>query len=137
MGALGQEGVLLPVRRLPWRRGECSACIPQCPTGALPEPRYVDANPSLADHTSEHRGPIPPELARAAGGRVIGCDACQDACPWNRRAPPGKLVQLRARPEQRALDLAGVLRLTSEEARRLYEGTPLLRAGRDGLVRSA
>jgi len=46
-------------------------------------------------------------------------------------------VQLRARPEQRALDLGDVLRLTPEEARRRYEGTPLLRAGRDGLVRSA
>ena len=30
-----------------------------------------------------------------------------------------------------------MLRLTREEAWRRYEGTPLLRAGRDGLVRSA
>jgi epoxyqueuosine reductase len=119
------------------RCGECSACIPACPTAAIPEPRFVDANRCLAYHTIEHRGPIPAELARAAGGRVFGCDACQDVCPWNRRAPPGTFVQLRARPEQRALRVEDVLRLTAEEARRRYEGTPLLRAGRDGLVRSA
>jgi len=137
LGALVTDAELLPDDPHPDRCGECSACIPACPTGAIPEPGYVDANRCLAYHTIEHRGPIPPELARAAGGRVFGCDACQDACPWNRRAPPGKLVQLRARPEQRALDLASVLRLTPEDARRRYEGTPLLRAGRDGLVRSA
>ena len=46
-------------------------------------------------------------------------------------------MQLRARGEQRDLEVADVLRLTHEEAWRRYEGTPLLRAGRDGLVRSA
>ena len=137
LGALVTDADLVPDHPHPDRCGECSACIPACPTGAIPEPRYVDANRCLAYHTIEHRGPIPPELARAAGGRVFGCDACQDACPWNRRAPPGNLVQLRARPEQRTLDLEILLRLTPEEARRRYEGTPLLRAGRDGLVRSA
>ena len=137
LGALVTDADLAADDPHPDRCGDCAACIPACPTGAIPEPRYVDANRCLAYHTIEHRGPIPPELARAAGGRVFGCDACQDACPWNRRAPPGTLVQLRARPEQRALGLADVLRLTPEEAWRRYEGTPLLRAGRDGLVRSA
>src|SRR5438309_3648229 len=137
LGALVTDAELAAYDPHPDRCGDCSACIPACPTGAIPEPRYVDANQCLAYHTIEHRGPIPPELARAAGGRVFGCDACQDACPWNRRAPPGNLVQLRARPEQRTLDLEILLRLTPEEARRRYEGTPLLRAGRDGLVRSA
>ena len=137
LGALVTDADLAADHPHPDRCGECTACIPACPTGAIREPRYVDANRCLAYHTIEHRGPIPPELARAAGGRVFGCDACQDACPWNRRAPPGSLVQLRARPEQRALHLGDVLRLTPEEARRRYEGTPLLRAGRDGLVRSA
>ncbi len=137
LGALVTDADLAADAPHPDRCGDCSACIPACPTRAIPEPRYVDANRCLAYHTIEHRGPIPPELARAAGGRVFGCDACQDACPWNRRPPPGTLVQLQARPGQRALDLADVLRLTPEEARRRFEGTPLLRAGRDGLVRSA
>jgi epoxyqueuosine reductase len=137
LGALVTDAELRPDEPHPDRCGECSACIPACPTGAIPEPRYVDANRCLAYHTIEHRGPIPPDLARVASGRVFGCDACQDVCPWNRRAPAGTFVQLRARPEQRALDTADVLRLTTEETWRRYEGTPLLRAGRDGLVRSA
>jgi epoxyqueuosine reductase len=137
LAALITDLELVPDEPHPDRCGDCSACIPACPTAAIPEPRYVDANRCLAYHTIEHRGPIPRELSRAAGGRVFGCDACQEACPWNRRAPAGTLVQLRARDEQRALAVTDMLRLTQEEAWRRYEGTPLLRAGRDGLVRSA
>ncbi|HEX4381395.1 MAG TPA: tRNA epoxyqueuosine(34) reductase QueG [Myxococcales bacterium] len=117
------------------RCGDCALCIPACPTQAIPEPRYVDANKCLAFHTIEHRGEIPPELAAKAGGRLFGCDACQDVCPWNRKAPPGRLVQLRARTP--SLHVNDVLSLTAAEARRRFEGTPLLRAGRDGLVRTA
>ena len=121
----------------PDRCGDCALCIPACPTGAIVEPRYVEAQRCLAYHTIEHRGPIPEELSRKAEGRVFGCDACQEACPWNRRAPGGKLVSLRARPEQRALSLLETLSLTAAEAKARFTGTPLLRAGRDGLVRSA
>ena len=121
----------------PDRCGDCIACIPACPTNAIPEPRFVDATRCLAYHTIEHRGPIPLDLAARGPGRVFGCDICQDVCPWNRRARPGTLVQLRARPGQEALNLSDVLALTPESARARFEGTPLARAGRDGLVRSA
>jgi epoxyqueuosine reductase len=137
LGALVSDLDLAADAPHPDRCGDCVACIPACPTGAIPEPRYVDAQRCLAYHTIEHRGPIPEELSRKADGRVFGCDACQEACPWNRRAPPGKLVPLRARPEQRALSLVETLALTHDEARARFTGTPLLRAGRDGLVRSA
>jgi epoxyqueuosine reductase len=119
----------------PDRCGECALCIPACPTEAIREPRYVDSTRCIAYHTIEHRESIPEEIARRAGGRLFGCDACQDVCPWNRRAPPARLVQLRARTP--SLALHEVLALTAEEARRRFEGTPLLRAGRDGLVRTA
>jgi epoxyqueuosine reductase len=135
LGALVTDLDLEPDAPHSDRCGECSACIPACPTGAIPEPRYVDARRCIAYHTIEHRDRIPEEIARRAGGRIFGCDACQDVCPWNRRAPPGTLVQLRARtPSLRAEE---VLSLTRESAQRRFQGTPLLRAGRDGLVRTA
>jgi hypothetical protein len=46
-------------------------------------------------------------------------------------------VQLRSQPAQRALGLLDALRLTPEETQRRFAGTPLMRADRDGLVRSA
>jgi epoxyqueuosine reductase len=137
LGALVTDLELTADAPHPDRCGECSACIPACPTDAFPEPRFVDARRCLAYHTIEHREAIPEEIAARAGGRVFGCDACQDVCPWNRRARPGTLVQLRARPGQTSLDPHDVLALDREAFRARYEGTPLMRAGRDGLVRSA
>jgi len=135
LGALVTDLALEPDAEHPDRCGDCRLCIPACPTGAIPEPRFVDARRCLAYHTIEHRGPIPEDVAARAGGRVFGCDACQDVCPWNRRAAPVKLVSLRVKPELVAL--RGVLELTEASARARFEGTPLMRAGRDGLVRSA
>jgi epoxyqueuosine reductase len=135
LGALVTDAALEADAPHPDRCGDCILCIPACPTEAIVEPRYVDSRRCIAYHTIEHRGPIPPEVAARAGGRIFGCDACQDVCPWNRRAPAGTLVPLRAKtPSLAAQD---VLSLTPDEARRRFEGTPLLRAGRDGLVRTA
>jgi epoxyqueuosine reductase len=135
LGALIADAGLEPDPSHPDRCGECALCIPACPTGAIPEPRYVDSGRCIAYHTIEHRDAIPEEIARAAGDRIFGCDACQEVCPWNRRAPPATLVPLRARTPSLPLD--EVLALTPGEARRRFEGTALLRAGRDGLVRTA
>jgi len=135
LGALITDVALEADAPHPDRCGDCALCIPACPTDAIREPRYVDSTRCIAYHTIEHRESIPEEIARRAGGRLFGCDACQDVCPWNRRAPPARLVQLRARTP--SLAVREVLALTADEARRRFEGTPLLRAGRDGLVRTA
>lgn len=67
------------------RCGSCSRCMPACPTGALIAPGVLDARRCLA-WVLEAPGPIPPELRKAVGDRVYGCDECQVVCPPNRAA---------------------------------------------------
>jgi epoxyqueuosine reductase len=121
----------------PEQCGECAACMYACPTGAIPEPGFVDARLCLSFHTIEPRGPIPEEIAERAGGWGFGCDDCQLVCPWNRRLPPFADAELSPRPGQSALDLGEMLRLTPEEYRRRFWGTALARARYEGLVRNA
>lgn len=71
--------------------GACARCLTACPTGALVAPGVLDARRCLA-WLLEAPGSFPLEYREALGGRVYGCDDCQEACPPNRledrRSPP-------------------------------------------------
>jgi epoxyqueuosine reductase len=121
----------------PERCGTCEACLPACPTGAIPEPGYVDARRCLSFWTIERRGAIPEALAGRLGGWVFGCDDCQAVCPWNGAVPPDADPELLPREGQSTLGLEGLLTLTEAEYARRFHGTALARARLDGLVRNA
>jgi epoxyqueuosine reductase len=71
--------------------GSCTRCLTACPTGALVSPGVVDARRCLA-WLVQSTGSFPEEHRRALGGRLYGCDECQQVCPINqiadRRDPP-------------------------------------------------
>ena len=65
--------------------GTCTRCLDACPTGALVEPRTLDATRCISYLTIEHKPDPDPELARRFQGWAFGCDICNDVCPWNER----------------------------------------------------
>jgi epoxyqueuosine reductase len=119
----------------PERCGDCTACMPACPTGAIPEPGLVDARRCISFHTIERRGDVPPEVAERLGPWAFGCDDCQTACPWNR--DKGEAGDPELAPVRHArLDLRELLRLDAAAYRARFYGTALARAGHAGLVRN-
>ena len=137
LGTVLVDRELAPDAPHPDRCGSCEACLHACPTGAIPEPGFVDARRCLSFWTIERRGPIPPEIAPALGRRLFGCDDCQLACPWNDAARRGSDPELLPRPGREALALDDLLGLGEEEYRARFNGTSLARARYDGLVRNA
>jgi epoxyqueuosine reductase len=121
--------------------GTCTRCMAACPTGALDVAYQMEPRRCLSYLTIEHRGAIPRELRRALGTRIFGCDVCQEVCPFNAAAPArtapdaGLALTVRA-AEKSAPDLIRTLGLGSAQMRQLVRGTPLRRAGRDGLLRN-
>ena len=65
--------------------GDCTRCIDACPTDAI-TPFSVDAHRCIAYTTIEHRGDVDPDIARATGDWLFGCDICQEVCPHGQRS---------------------------------------------------
>ncbi|MGI9616531.1 MAG: epoxyqueuosine reductase [Acidimicrobiales bacterium] len=63
--------------------GPCSACLDDCPTGALVAPGVLDARRCIA-WLVQAGEPIPVEHRAAVDDWLYGCDICQDVCPPNR-----------------------------------------------------
>jgi epoxyqueuosine reductase len=117
--------------------GTCTRCLDACPTQAFVGPYELDSRRCISYWTIEHRGGLPPEARAGLDGWVFGCDVCQEVCPWNRKAPPGRLSELDPRPEWTNPDLLEWLNRDDAEWRSLLSHTALARAKRAGLVRNA
>jgi epoxyqueuosine reductase len=116
--------------------GSCTACLDACPTQAFVGPRVLDAARCISGLTIEDHGPVEPTLRAGLGDWLFGCDVCQEVCPWNRHAPGSAEPTFQPRGGA-ALSLADVLGLNEAGFRARFRGTPLWRAKRRGLVRSA
>ncbi len=145
LGSFGFLGVLLTSLEasprgkgpeVPDRCGSCTRCIEACPTDALIAPYKMDATRCIAYLTIEHKGAIGPELMAGMGRQVFGCDICQDVCPWNRKAPITADAQLEARAELVNPALEWLAAMDEAEFERVFNGSPVRRAGFAGLRRN-
>jgi epoxyqueuosine reductase len=132
--------------------GNCRLCLDACPTQAFPEPYVLDARRCISYLTIELRGSIPEGLRADMGRAVIGCDICQDVCPWNRKAPASRLTEFlprkidaRENGQERAegwhslfsSELEWLASLTQEDFSRIFRSSAVKRAKWRGLVRNA
>ncbi len=121
---------------VPDRCGSCRRCLDACPTGALTDPYQMDATLCISYLTIEHRGPIAPDLMPGMGRQVFGCDICQDVCPWNRKAPLSADPDLEARADLVNPALEWLAQLDEAEFEQTFNGSPVRRAGFNGLRRN-
>ena len=120
--------------------GSCRICIDACPTEALLGDGSLDARRCISYLTIEtHDESHAEELKKGIGEWVFGCDICQEVCPYNFRAKTTRHEALY--PSARAgtwldLDKAESIK-TDEEFNSAFQGSPLKRAKRTGLLRNA
>ena len=116
-----------------------------CPTGAIVEAGKVDARKCISYLTIEHKGPIPIEYRKLIGGRLYGCDECNNACPWNNTVVRQDNTQnaqskyaidqdfvIREYPSARE-----ILYLKDKEFTEIFAGSPIHRIKLEKLQRNA
>ncbi|MGW8257820.1 MAG: tRNA epoxyqueuosine(34) reductase QueG [Thermoguttaceae bacterium] len=116
--------------------GDCRACIDACPSGALVTPYRLDARRCIS-YLTKSKTEIPAELKTAFGDRVFGCDACQEACPWNRRTRKSREKSFAPRAGMNPIDLVELSALEEDGFRRRFRDTPLWQAKLSGMLRNA
>jgi len=73
---------------VPDQCGACEKCLSACPTNALVEPRILDARRCVSYLTIESKSTPPSDLQGKMGNWLLGCDDCQNACPFNQDKKP-------------------------------------------------
>ena len=116
--------------------GQCSLCIPACPTGAIVAPYVIDNKRCISYLTIELRGAIPRDMRPLVGDWVFGCDICQDVCPVNRKAQGSLEPAFRQRHDFAAPALIPLLELDQAAFSARFRRSPIKRAKRIGLQRN-
>jgi len=101
--------------------GNCTNCLDSCPTGALVNPYMMDSSLCLSYLTVEYSGRLPEGTGKNMGRCFLGCDRCQEACPYNRDLGGNKEVCLPSTEE--------FLKMSNRDFKRRFGKTALSRAG--------
>ena len=115
--------------------GSCRRCIDNCPTGALTENGF-DARKCLSYLTIEHRDELPKGTGQKMGNCFYGCDRCQTACPWNKKATPTSVAEFIASDALLAMKNEDWKNLTEEKYKTLFGKSAVERAGYQQLMRN-
>lgn len=110
LGSVVTDAPLSPSEKIPDGCGSCRRCLDGCPTGAILDNGVVDARRCLA-WLVQAPGDIPREFREALGGRLYGCDDCQEVCPVGR---PERLTDGIDDP-QADIEAAALLAMTDDE----------------------
>lgn len=100
--------------------GNCRLCIECCPTKAINGNKTIDARKCISWLTVEKKTPVPEELKGKMGGRIFGCDLCQDICPWNNKAKPHNNADFAILPELANMKREDWLSLSKERYIKLF-----------------
>lgn len=116
--------------------GDCTRCVDACPTDAIYEPYKVDGSKCISYFTIELKGAIDETMKGQFENWAFGCDICQDVCPWNRFSTPHDEPRFEIPDSWSKWKTEEWRELTEEVFNKVFERSPIQRAGFSGLKRN-
>lgn len=117
------------------RCDSCGKCARMCPGSAINDDGTVDARRCLSYLTIEYRGELPQGMR--TGGRLYGCDTCQEACHLNGGARECGYPEFDLRPAYCDLSREKILNMEHGEYIEIFRHSAIKRTKLDGLKRNA
>jgi epoxyqueuosine reductase len=117
--------------------GKCTRCLDACPTNALVAPFTLNAEKCISYQTIEnkHNTSII-STKRNSEKWIFGCDACMDACPWNRFAINNSTADFQPDNDLLTMTDADWEHLDEEKYKARFNESPLKRAGYGKLMQN-
>jgi epoxyqueuosine reductase len=116
--------------------GSCTRCMDSCPTGAIIAPSRLDARKCLSYLTIETKEEVPESLAENFSNRLVGCDICQQVCPWNSKAQQNEVPEFLPKTELLNMSANDWQQFDRQAYKRLFKGTAVERAGFSRIIRT-
>jgi len=117
--------------------GACKQCINACPNEAIAEPGVIDARKCIAHQTIESKvGQFSESVTDNNREWIFGCDICQDACPWNKKAQPHTHEDFQPNQELLALTKPDWESMTEERFNEIFKDSGIKRTKFVGLKRN-
>ena len=105
----------------------CTACIDNCPTGAINRDKTIDARKCIANITIESKIELPEHIIPLMGKRVYGCDICQEVCPYNKKAEEHKTPEFVISEDLANMDKNDWLNIDEKKFEKLFSESPVRR----------
>jgi epoxyqueuosine reductase len=105
--------------------GQCRRCLDACPTGAIMEDGLIDTSRCISYHTTQNKGDIPPEIAKAMDNIIFGCDLCQVICPHNANVAETSESRLKPNRQTQVSEAQEIIQLDEDSFRIRFKGSSL------------
>lgn len=117
--------------------GSCNRCMEACPTNAIISEGVIDANKCISYFTIESKTEIPEALSDKTENYILGCDICQDVCPWNKKFSFLTTDDnFKIRPFLENAELDDFLSLDQDNFSKNFKNSPIKRAKLRGFLRN-
>jgi epoxyqueuosine reductase len=116
--------------------GFCGKCLENCPTKAIHHNGSLNASRCISYLTVELKDEIPVDFRASFNGEIVGCDRCQDVCPWNQSASAHTSSLWKVDEELMSMDDEDWKQLTATQFKKRFSTSSLARLGYNKLAQN-
>lgn len=115
--------------------GSCEDCLKACPTKAISKDQICNTNICLSYITQKKH--IEDKWLNKLGGRLFGCDTCQNVCPYNKEIEFSNLEEFRPFEFMEKVNAKELININKQIFKEKYSNTSSGWRGKNTLQRNA